>query len=514
MTIPDIIRHSGYLCVNRNNTDHEGTQIQHAYTQRYAYDFIDGELVIHAYESIPEIYDRPIILGHGYDNTKYLFCLPFGFEKLSVFHPFPRDMKVRPEFVIKDFTPGTVFNEARICFDELQYFCPSEAVVSENDSGDVVFLRSGSIKIKEFEVSLNLIKCQVKINLSTAGSVGFARSHMEAVTEIIIHFTATDNLEFISNLYHLVDMVFSFICNRRNTTFRSMKLSGLYHGKMFCDHKQVECDKRTDCEVFFYDRYREEPEGINIISKTWNASYLIHRIDKLFQIVAQDIDSDKETGGYISINSIHPSIKRRNLIDLQQSLQITGAFEFYVRKYLPSMVEEKDHHRAMKKIFDDIISDPSSSGKLKKLAKSMSSHIIREPALEDKIWKAYKGYTNWTPLKNCILEEWFSEDEIKALGHEANEWRNELAHSKRSYEPSIDTIRAIRLIEHFNYAIVLRQIGYDDEEIKGILKEILVRNDKPQNQNETQMQPIDGGKNSDNEPIEETKDSSAESGTE
>ena len=144
----------------------------------------------------------------------------------------------------------------------------------------------------------------------------------------------------------------------------------------------------------------------------------------------------------------------------------------------------------------------------------MSSHIIREPALEDKIWKAYKGYTNWTPLKNCILEEWFSEDEIKALGHGANEWRNELAHSKRSYEPSIDTIRAIRLIEHFNYAIVLRQIGYDDEEIKGILKEILVRNDKPQNQNETPMQPIDGGKNSDNEPIEETKDSSAESGTE
>ena len=121
LIMEDIIRHSGYLCVNRNNTDHEGTQIQHAYTQRYAYDFIDGELVIHAYESIrcasppiphllPEIYDRPIILGHGYDNTKYLFCLPFGFEKLSVFHPFPRDMKVRPEFVIKDFTPGTVFN--------------------------------------------------------------------------------------------------------------------------------------------------------------------------------------------------------------------------------------------------------------------------------------------------------------------------------------------------------------------------------------------------------------------
>ncbi len=274
---------------------------------------------------------------------------------------------MRPDFVIKDYKAGIKYTEAITCFDELQYFCPSESVVSENDSGEIVFLRSGSKKIKEFSLKLDSIDCQVLLNLSTKGSVGLARSHMEAVTEIRILFPATDKLEFIYKIYQLVDMVFSFICNRRNITFRSMKLSGIYPSKRIMDHKLVDCEKLGDCDVFFFDKYREEPEGIDIISKTWKSHYLIHHIDKLFQIVAQDIDGDVETGGFISINSIHSSVKRRNLIDLQQSLQITGAFEFYVRKYLPPMAVEKEHHKAMKKIFDDIIKSSSSSGKLKKL---------------------------------------------------------------------------------------------------------------------------------------------------
>ena len=61
------------------------------------------------------------------------------------------------------------------------------------------------------------------------------------------------------------------------------------------------------------------------------------------------------------------------------------------------------------------------------------------------------------------------------LATEANEWRNELAHDKREYVPNVNAIKAIRLLEHMNYSIVLRQAGYSDEEINYILKEILIR---------------------------------------
>ena len=190
-------------------------------------------------------------------------------------------------------------------------------------------------------------------------------------------------------------------------------------------------------------------------------------------MIADDLNKDADEGGFISIASIHPSVKRRNLIDLQQSLQITGAFEFYVRQYLPNMAVEKDYHIIMKMLLNELAS--KQKGKLKELAKSLAKNVVREPALEDKVWKAYKGFDNWSPLKPCLSEEWFLKDEIKKLAHEVNQWRNELAHSKRSYEPKIDTIRAVRLLEHMNYAIVLRELGYGDSEIKELLGAILIR---------------------------------------
>lgn len=119
--------------------------------------------------------------------------------------------------------------------------------------------------------------------------------------------------------------------------------------------------------------------------------------------------------------------------------------------------------------------EEKSSGKLKKLAKSLSEHVVSEPALKDKVVKAYKGFDTWKALKPCISEDWFKEDEIENLGNEANLWRNELAHSKRSYEPKLETIRSVRLLEHLNYAIVLRQLGYEDDEIKYILQFALKR---------------------------------------
>lgn len=200
---------------------------------------------------------------------------------------------------------------------------------------------------------------------------------------------------------------------------------------------------------------------------------MLKHIDSLFNIVAEDISGKLNEGGNISISSIHPSTKRRNLIDLQQSVQIISAFEFYARRYYKDMISEKNHHIIMKMILEEI--QGKTKGKMKELAKNMSDNVVREPALKDKVWKIYKGYEGHTPIKNCLSEEWFKSDEIQMLAKEANDWRNELAHSKRSHKPSINTIMAVRMIEHFNYAIILRKIGFDDEEILNLLGAILKR---------------------------------------
>ena len=84
-----------------------------------------------------------------------------------------------------------------------------------------------------------------------------------------------------------------------------------------------------------------------------------------------------------------------------------------------------------------------------------------------------EGYDGWAPIKP-VLRDWFGSDYI-ALTKVANDWRNELAHEKRSYEPDENTVMAIRLVEHLNYSIVLRIAGYSDEEISAILENTLAR---------------------------------------
>ena len=93
--------------------------------------------------------------------------------------------------------------------------------------------------------------------------------------------------------------------------------------------------------------------------------------------------------------------------------------------------------------------------------------------MEEKILKAYNGYGDWASLSEVLLE-WFGVD-VSDLADAANEWRNELAHEKREYCPDVKAIRAIRLVEHLNYCIILRKAGYSNEEIKNIIQEILAR---------------------------------------
>ena len=113
------------------------------------------------------------------------------------------------------------------------------------------------------------------------------------------------------------------------------------------------------------------------------------------------------------------------------------------------------------------------TGKKKKKAKDFKKALNPQVSLKDKIMKAYEGYSTWQTLKP-ILSEWFGDD-ITELASAANLWRNELAHEKREYQPDEAVIKAVRLVEHINYCIVLRSAGYEDKQIKLIVSEGLIR---------------------------------------
>lgn len=454
--IDNLQSYSGYIHLKRD--------------RHFSYDLINGELTIHAHSAIPEIEDNNMIYVQCYDNRRCLLYSQMP-VKISDCAIYPQNYKHKIDWMIENFEMGSTFTRAIFAFAELQYFCPSSQVV-KHTSSEVTLIMDPK-EIHSFDFSLGKNKCHVAFSVRSNGKYGPADSHMNTVSEIVIDFDETGDGIFLEKIYHVVDSAFAFICNRQNTTCTSMRLVGKFPGKGIKNGKIV--DRISDCRsnMIFFDQYREEPEDEKAISKTFYAVYMLKHMQNLFQMIADDIATDKDEAANISISSIHPSFKRRRLIDLQQSLHITGAFEFYVRRYLPNMVDEKAHHTIIKMVLHEFAE--KNTGKAKKLALSLEKNVVREPALEEKVKKAYLGYDEWKPLKPCIDSGWFNEDEIIDLAREANAWRNELAHEKRSYEPNLKTIRAIRLIEHLNYAIVLRELGYEDLEIHDFLENILAR---------------------------------------
>ncbi len=458
------LNHSGYIVIKRKVGKRKTINC------RFAYEFKAGVLYIFAFEDVPELSGSKEVLGTGFNGIDYFF---FASSEITDNWPEKHPKRVRIDYVVKDYKRDAIYNQAVFSFDELQYLCPSASIVEEDSNHNVTFL-SERKELKSFDINVDNVPCHVCFRLRSEGKWGFAKTHMTAITDLIINFPETSDYDFLKKIYLLVDMVFAFVCNRRNTTCLSMKTIGKCKDVVFKDGKLVKEMVPHTCEIYFYDYYREEPEDQNVIKETWWANGFLLHIDKLFDLVAKDLSgiADKNGRGTISIESVHPSLKRRRKIDLQLSLQIASAFEFYVRKYLPNMIEEKKHHKEIKLVLEQIYE--TSKGKKKKLAKNLMDHVVSEPALEDKVWKVYNGYGKWNPIKPCISDVWFKESEIRELGSEMNQWRNDLAHSKRKYIPNSNTIRAVRLIEHLNYAIVLRQLGYDDNEIKEILSHVLI----------------------------------------
>ena len=450
----ETINHSGYI--NLKSDKH------------IAYDLKNGDLSIHVAEDISELDGKQEVFTTSFDREQYLFCLqiPFRVNDLQIY---PWNYKQYIDCAIRNYQIESQYTKAVFRFDELQFFCHSveDDSIPTNKQAPV-----STEPIKEFKITIDGKECLVKFQIRLTG-IRHSSYKMNYISEVEISFDETNDIAFLHKLYLTVYDSFVFICNRQNITCTSMMLLGTYPTKRLKDGTAVDVISQCNSEMFFFNKYREEPEDNVVISHTSNVRGFIKHIDKLFKIIADDLSRTEEDGdATISIVSIHPSVNRKNLIDLQQSLHITSAFEFYFRRYLPPMLKEKEHHKKLKAILQTFME--TATGKEKKTAKSLLKHI-GNASLSDKIIAAYKGYDGWAALSSCISENWFQPNSIDSLAEIASEWRNELAHDKREYQPSVDTVKAVRLIEHLNYAIVLRQLGYEDWEIQSLLEMTLVR---------------------------------------
>lgn len=375
-------------------------------------------------------------------------------------------------YLIEDYKENSQYTEIRFQFTELDYFMPSNTIFHHNEN-QFIFSRAidticnFNIKYRGFDVSVLFDKKSIS-NVNV-------KAKTETVSEVVLKFSETDDLNFLVGLYLATRTFFTFIFNRQNIGLRSAVIIGKYPGSTIIDEKIVNIDCDSKQKLVLSQKYLESVEDKKVVSNVPRISLFLPKIKELFQLFFE-----KDVGEDVLVNtsSIHPSVKYKNLIDLKQSLHITAAFEYYVRTQLPEISSKDtiDFYDDIKNLLDEYIKNNSSTKKKK--AKDLKKSLQPQLSLKEKILKAYNGYSTddfstWEPLEP-ILSDWFGKD-VEELANIANLWRNELAHEKREYEPDERVINAIRLIEHINYCVVLRCAGYDNMQIKKIISKILAK---------------------------------------
>lgn len=408
-------------------------------------------------------------------NGKYIFFKLGGFlfndtmtwEEGGLKPSVLADQICSVEYCIEDYKSNSSYTEMRMQFSELDYFIPATGRCRVTED-EIIFSREKE-SLYSFDVQYADTTVHVSFDTKIAGNEN-VKATAETISELSLTFPKTDDMDYLTRLYDGVRGFFSFVCNRQNIDLRSAVLIGKYPRITFKEEKMIDTEGHTQQTIFFSQKYIEPEEEIKQIKKVPNIRMFSVQLKELFQLF---LEEKKDDIAVVNWSVIHHSFKHRNLIDLEHSINLTSSFEYYVRTLLPEMSssETREFYNDMQELLEKYIRE--TTGKKKNKAKSLKKSLKPEVSLEEKIKKAYEGYSEWQPLKD-ILFEWFGED-ISNLAKEANLWRNELAHDKREYQPKVETIDAVRLVEHINYCIVLRKAGYDDENIKAIISKILTR---------------------------------------
>ena len=424
---------------------------------------------------VPDGLDR--IIGQKFGpilggNILYILSVPLSSPHTFIDENGPKNRFIfnhtsSVKYFIEDYQMDYKYTEMRLQFPELNYFIPSVGISTVSSEEAKVS------RVKETICSFDIQYRNTTILISFDATMSCTVNNkctIETLSEVSLKFAETDDLDYLTRLYSSIRQFFVFICNRQNIGLRSAKFIGIFSNKKLDNKTIVDANGYTIQKFVFSQKYLEPIEEIKYVEQTPNSRLFSSNLKEFVQLFFEDSPKDLPV---VSGRSIHRSAKYRNLINLEHSLQITSTFEYYVRSMLPEISSQEtiSFFNDIESLVEDYIN--KSCRKIKKKAKSFIKSLKPQVSLEEKILRTFNGYSNWLPLKS-ILSDWFGKD-IKELAKVANLWRNELAHERREYEPDINVIRAVRLMEHINYCIVLRHARYSDEQIKTILNETLIR---------------------------------------
>lgn len=350
----------------------------------------------------------------------------------------------------------------QFCSEEIDYFYDTR----KGYEMTIKNIKGCELKTKEFidtrdEILFNDGSDNIKCILGIVASINTNTATPVSLKSMLnLEFDETNDYDKIMKRYGIIKRFFNFICYRKNIDFSEVILLGKNK-----DGQTVIIGKLCNN----YDIGRED---ISIVKKIVKYDLLKSNIKEIFELIAKD---------ELYTQHIPNTYKEKLIITPARFVLITAAFEWSIRGLYKIPISEKQ-----KKVKDDVIEAISNISKDKEYNRDLRDKLDfyikivnnTDVNLSRKISHALNDLSSIIEIfiKNLFYINNKEIDSYNIIGDRIQNQRNNYAHGNIDKEMNMDVILDIIILEWVNYAMILKKVGYSDDNIKKLINVIFNRN--------------------------------------
>lgn len=465
----------GYICVESRN-------------RRFAYSFKDNALTVYSNDSLPlEEKDKiniefnsklPYVIGTDFNSGKnivfFVNKIPFC-EEGPIFWTSTTE-QVYYYFYFPYSWDNLGFDHIEFSFKELDVFFPLNKGLQREAIPEGRRFKIETVPYEEtkevLETSIN--EKTVKIELGIKQKIrGDASQPIELSAILGCYFEKTLDIDFLLNIYSIFKRLFCFLCHRRSVQMNSIKLFGTSDRGYTMEIGEL--------YILFEKAIIEDKK---IVQKTIKYPIIANRFSNLIQLVTDDklyfehIPIDYDSSHHITVASF--------ILD-------AAAFEWnFEHCYgdIPISKYRQEVKADILTVLDDLPENKQYNSKKKGELKHYSNIVKNvDRNLSEKILYALKDFDNVLSvfIKNLygMNNMIFDNKSYNKIANDLQYQRNAYAHGDIDKKLADNIISDTIILEWIDYCLVLKSVGYSDNEMFNIINVIFDRNyiEKPTEDN-------------------------------
>ena len=441
---------------------------------KYPFRFEDGTITIYNRDAISVENDDRYKIDLQSD-LEYLIAEDIDTYGIKVFFinnaPFASDnwkwssnesKRVYYYMELKSLLQPLSFNKIIFEFPELNFFYPvKNGFMSGHNEESIFTVEPIPYQQTKQSFSFNLHGEPIELVFGVSGAYRFNNSApLSFSSQLSCSFRDTNSISVIIDLYHIIKQLFHFLCHRRSICFNDIRIKCIgKEGKYTVGQFHVLFDESTQ-------------EDESVIKETICIDYVKSHLNQLIQLISDNqlysehIPRDNKSTHHITTASF-----------ILDAAAFEWSFRNLYREFIPSEYRIKVKQDILKAI-DEIKCEYNSK---KKSEANLYYKIVKntERSLSERVLYALRDFDDVLSEFIQILYKYnnlkYDKKSYNKIADELQNYRNAFAHGDIDNEMNGEFILDTIVLEWLDYCIVLKTVGYDNDEIFNIINYIFHR---------------------------------------